>query len=52
MGKKFRKYTTGRYDIFQGRGSTLWYIYDTVDKRYVGGVHTTKASAEAWVMNS
>lgn len=47
---KLIKYPAGRYEIFRGKTDSLrWYIYDTIDGRYVGGSHETMRSAKAWV---
>ena len=40
----------GRYDIFRGKTHTdRWYVYDTKDKRYVGGFFKTLKAARDWV---
>jgi len=49
---RFRKYEVGngRYEIFRGKTETdTWFIYDVVDKRYVGGEFKTLTGAKAWV---
>ena len=49
---KLKIYPVGeRYQVFRGKGKNAdtWYVYDTEEKRYVGGNFTTMAAAKDWV---
>lgn len=39
-------YKIGRYDIFRGKADAdTWFVYDTKEKRYIGGSFDTKTAA-------
>ena len=45
--KPFKKYTVGKHDVFRGR-TGKWYVYDTKDKRYIGGSFDTMKQAKTY----
>jgi hypothetical protein len=48
--KKLKKYTVERYDIFRGKNNpNYWFVFDTIEGRYVGGFFVTLKEAKAWV---
>ena len=53
MAKPFRRYAAGdynRYDIFRGKTDpSTWYVYDTVEERYIGGSFNTLKDAKKYV---
>lgn len=51
MSKKFSPTEVGKFHVFHGRhadNKETWYVYDTEDKRYVGGSFDRKKDAKKY----